>query len=156
VVRCAGVPSLWKSAAGNLYLGWRAVVVHPVQLALRGEPGASRFRANFFPEGLIPTTLEDRDRLREASRCVHCGLCDAPGTAAGLPSPSLLPLVFSRSTVELPQARAALARFGAASAPLAAGEALCPTGVPLRRLASWLAERLQRVDEARAARSEGS
>jgi len=145
------VPSLWKRATGNLYLGWRALVVHPLQLLLRGTPGAARFRANFFQEGLIPTTSEDRERMREAARCIHCGLCDAPAAAAHLPTPTLLPLVFSRSSVELPQARAGLSRFREAPAvlALAEGERLCPTGVPLRRLASWLDERLGRVVEAR-------
>jgi hypothetical protein len=144
------VPSLWKKATGNLYLAWRALVVHPLQILLRGVPGASGFRANFFGEGLIPTTPDDRERMREAARCIHCGLCDAPAAAAQAPSPSLLPLVFSRSSVELPQARGALARFREVPDALAAGELLCPTGVPLRRLARWLDERLERVDGARA------
>jgi hypothetical protein len=144
------VPSLWKSATGYLYLGWRALVVHPLQLLRGGTPGAARFRANFFKEALIPTTPDDRARMREAARCIHCGLCDAPAAGLRLPAPSLLPLVFSRSSVELSQARAALARFREVPETLAAGERLCPTGVPLRRLAAWLDERLERVDAARA------
>jgi hypothetical protein len=150
VVGSGGVPSFWKNATGNLYLGWRALVAQPLRLALRGAPGADRFRANFFPEGLIPTTREDRERMCEAARCIACGLCEAPAVSARVPSPMLLALVFSRSSVELPDARAALARFHDVPDALRAGEALCPTGVPLRRLADWLAERLGRVSSARA------
>jgi hypothetical protein len=140
-----------KDLFGYLRVGMRAIFVHPVQLAWRGSPGAERFRDNFLPERLVPTGPEDRVHLREASRCIGCGLCDAPATAAGLGQlPSLVPLVFSRSTVELPQSRDAIAMLLANEPLLAEGERLCPTRVPLRVLTSWLAERLARVDAAEA------
>lgn len=134
---------------GYLRLGLRAVVVHPLQLAWHGAPGATRFRENFLPERLVPTTPEDRERLREASRCIACQLCDEPAARAGLGAqPSLVPLVFSRSSVELPRSRAALERLLASPEVLGAGERLCPTGVPLLRLTAWLSERLARIDAA--------
>ncbi len=140
-----------KEIVGYARIALRAVFVHPVQLAWRGSPGADRFRENFLPEGLVPTGPEDRVRLRQASRCIGCGLCDAPASEAGLGQlPSLVPLVFSRSSVELPQSRAAIAQLGANEPVLEAGERLCPTRVPLRELTRWLAERLARVDAAEA------
>lgn len=140
-----------KEFVGYLRIGMRAVFVHPFQLAWRGSPGAARFRENFLPEGLVPTGPDDRAHLRQASRCINCGLCDVPATAAGLGQlPSLVPLVFSRSSVELPQSRAAIAQLLAHESVLEAGERLCPTRVPLRELVRWLAERLERVDAAEA------
>ncbi|MHB8420354.1 MAG: hypothetical protein ACYDCL_19965 [Myxococcales bacterium] len=136
-----------KEIFGYVRIGLRAVFVHPLQLAWHGAPGASRFRENFLPERLVPTSPEDRERLREASLCIACRLCDGPAAEAGLGAlPSLVPLVFSRSSVELPRCRAAIESLLAAPAVLDAGERLCPSGVPLRRLTEWLAERLARVD----------
>lgn len=139
-----------KEIFGYLRIGLRATFVHPFQLAWRGAPGAERFRENFLPERLVPTGAEDRLRQREASRCIGCGLCDIP--AAGLldPRPSLVPLVFARSTVELHRGREALAQLLAHEPLLEAGERLCPTRVPLRALTRWLAELLARVDAAQA------
>ena len=122
-----------KELIGYVRIAFRAVFVHPVQLAWRGSPGANRFRENFLHEGLVPTSPEDRQRLREASRCINCGLCDAPATDAGLAQlPSLVPLVFSRSSVELPRSRTAIAQLLAHEEVLEAGERRCPTRVPLR------------------------
>ena len=143
---------LGKKILGTLWLGVRAIVIHPAQLALRGEPGLQRFEANFLPEGLVPTSGADRELLRAASRCVHCGLCDAalsPAEALGGGArPSLMPLVYARSSVELPRAKAALAALRARPALLVEAERLCPERVPLVRLAAWLEERLARVEAA--------
>lgn len=138
-----------KEAWGYVRIAFRAALVHPVQLAWRGAPGADRFRENFLHEGLVPTTPEDRERLREASRCIGCALCDAPAAGANLPAPSLVPLVFARSSVELPRSREAIERLRSAPEVLAAAERACPTGVPLVRLTAWLGERLARVEAAR-------
>ncbi|HUB07278.1 MAG TPA: hypothetical protein VMB50_09760 [Myxococcales bacterium] len=136
-----------KEIFGYLRIGMRAVFVHPLQLAWHGAPDARRFRENFLPEGLVPTTPEDRERLREASRCIACLLCDGPAAEVGLGAkPSLVPLVFSRSSVDLPRSRAAVQQLVSAPEVLAAGERLCPSGVPLRRLTEWLAGRLARVE----------
>ncbi|MHB1846934.1 MAG: hypothetical protein ACYCWW_19100 [Deltaproteobacteria bacterium] len=143
-----------KDIIGYVRIGLRATFVRPFQIALRSESGGELFRDNFLSEGLIPTSAEDRERLREAGRCIHCGLCDS--VAPELPvSPSLIPLVFSRTAVELPHAAAALAVLLARPDALLAGEQICPTRVPLLRLARWLSERLDRVRSARHSPEEG-
>jgi hypothetical protein len=140
-----------KEIFGYLRIGLRATFVHPLQLVWRGSPGAERFRENFLPERLVPTSAEDRLHQREASRCIGCGLCDIPAAGTGLRQPpSLVPLVFSRSTVELHRGREAIAELLAHEPLLEAGERLCPTRVPLRALTHWLASTLARVDAAEA------
>ncbi len=138
-----------KEFAGYVRIVFRAAFVRPIQIAFRSEPGSDRFRRNFLPEGLVPTSAEDRERLREASRCIHCGLCDAAAIGVGV-SPSLVPLVFARTAVELPLAGRELALLLARPELLEVGERLCPERVPLVRLARWLGERLERVREAAA------
>jgi hypothetical protein len=122
-----------RDLIADLRLGLRAVFIRPLQ-RLGQPPGAERFRDNFFPEGLLPTSIEERVELALASRCVGCGLCDAvPG--AGI-RPSILPTAFSKSLVDL--------RFDLGPSDperLARAEKLCPTGVPLARLDAFLRRR---------------
>jgi hypothetical protein len=121
----------------DLRLGLRAVFIRPLQ-RLGQPPGAERFRANFFSEGLLPTSLSDRVELALASRCIGCGLCDAvPGE--GL-RPSTLPTAFSKNGVDL--------RFDLGPSDperLAKAEKLCPTGVPLVRLEAFLRRRAREL-----------
>lgn len=138
---------------GNLYLAWRAVVKHPLRLMFSTDerPGAQRFLDNYAPEGLIPFTLEERRVLATASRCIHCGLCDAydPALAAQpktrFDGPSAIPLAWARATPDLPRARAALAALD--DDALSRAEKVCPTRVPLRQLAQTLRAKLQQLDE---------
>ncbi len=135
-----------REILGWVTFGGRALVVHPLQVAFRGRPGVDRFRENFLPEGLVPTSAADRRLLRGASRCTSCHLCDAAGASPALPS--LVPLVFARSSLDLVHARPALAALAARPEVLEEGERLCPSGVPLRLLADWLVDRLAKVDAA--------
>jgi len=121
----------------DLRLGLRAVFIRPIQ-RLGEPPGAQRFRDNFFPEGLLPTTMAEREELAQASRCIGCGLCDAvPGSG---PRPSQIPTAFSKSGVDL--------RFDLGPSDpqrLLNAEKLCPTGVPLVRLDAFLRARAREV-----------
>lgn len=58
---------------GDLYLRYRAAIVHPLKkLFSRDErTGKQRFLDNYAPEGLLPTTEEERRILHAASRCIH-------------------------------------------------------------------------------------
>jgi succinate dehydrogenase/fumarate reductase-like Fe-S protein len=156
------MPGFLQRQAGTLYLGYRALIAHPLKkLFQRGDATPKeRFLRNYAPEGNIPTSTEDRRVLRGASRCIHCGLCEAYDAAlAQLPrtlygGASLLPVALARATPDLPRARALLQKLNPES--LARGEAVCPTRVPLREIAAYLSRRLQALDEAaKAATSPG-
>jgi hypothetical protein len=126
-----------ENLIADLRLGLRAVFIRPLQ-RLWQPPGAERFRSNFFPEGLLPTSLADRAELALASRCIGCGLCDAvPGR--GL-RPSLLPTAYSKNGLDL--------RFDLGPSDpqrLRQAETLCPTGVPLVRLDAFLRRRAREL-----------
>lgn len=124
------------------YLGWRALVAHPLKRAFR-QPGTGleRFGAAYVSEGLVPTRAEDRAAGEAASACISCGLCETGCDLAGA-SPEVRALglhaafrLYSRSATELPLAREALA----ACARCAGCDALCPTGVPISRVVAHLA-----------------
>lgn len=139
--------------AGNLYLAYRALVVWPLK-SLLPRGGVSRFWENYATEGLIPTSPEDREVLAAASRCISCGLCDAFDGSLGRLGPgyegvSLLPRQVARSSADLPLAAPLLRRLDPASYREA--ESVCPTGVPLVRIAHWLRDRAERVEAAREA-----
>lgn len=141
---------------GNLYLAYRALIAHPLRKLVREERGTGqqRFLANYGPEGNIPFTEADREILRGASRCIHCGLCNAYDRALVDTSrqlhggASLLPVSFSRATPDLPRARGALAAISADS--LVRSEAVCPTRVPLRAIFELLNRKLTQLDAIRA------
>jgi succinate dehydrogenase/fumarate reductase-like Fe-S protein len=145
----------WK---GDLYLAYRALIAHPLRKMFSTDErsGKRRFLDNYGSEGLFPMTAEDHAVLRTASRCIHCGLCDAFDLAvATLPratydGASLLPLVYSRSIPNLAWARAPLAQLR--EEQLIRAEAVCPSRVPLRRIAEFLKRKLAEVGSPPAAR----
>jgi len=117
------------------YLGWRALVAHPLGRLLRRGSGAARFAANYESEGLVRTRPEDRAVGEAASACIGCGLCEIGCDLAASPAVRSLGLhaafrLYSRSSVDLPHAVEALQ----ACAGCSGCEALCPTGVPIDRV----------------------
>ncbi len=132
------------------YLGYRALLAHPLRrLRLRGT-GLERFARSYESEELYPTSLEDRAVGEAASACISCGLCESACALAGA-APSVRDLglraafrLYGKSTTELRHAREALE----ACAGCAACEPLCPTGVPIGRIVRHL---LARVAESPAA-----
>ena len=141
-----------KKLKGDLYMGYRAAIAHPLKkLFSRDErTGKQRFLDNYAPEGLIPTSAADREVLEQASRCIHCGLCDAyDPTLSTLPRTvyggvSLLPVSYSRATPDMPRARQAIETIRPEA--LVQAEAVCPTRVPLQRIARYLKGRLAQLD----------
>jgi ferredoxin len=118
------------------YLGYRAVLAHPLRALRRRGTGAERFRANYVSEGLLPTLPEDRAIGEAASACISCGLCETGCELAGA-APAIRALglhaafrLYGRSAAELPLATEALA----ACEGCAGCDALCPTGVPISRI----------------------
>lgn len=146
----AAVKSLHE-LKGDLYLGYRALIAHPLKrfFSTDARSGKQKFLDNYASEGLIPMTLEDRQVLHGAARCIHCGLCDAYDLAmAVIPrttydGASLLPIAYSRATPDLPRARAAVAQLR--EEQLQRAEAVCPTRVPLRSIARYLQRKLQEL-----------
>jgi heterodisulfide reductase subunit C len=135
------MPSLGAIA----YLGWRALVAHPLKKLFRQQgSGLERFEAAYVSEGLVPTRLEDREMGEAASACISCGLCET-GCALAAASPPLRALgvhaafrLYSRNPAELPLARDALL----ACEGCEGCEALCPTGVPIPRVLAHLRARV--------------
>jgi len=139
--------------AAIAYLGWRALVAHPLKRLFRQHgTGLDRFRAAYAVEGLVPTRPEDRAIGEAASACIACGLCEVGcDLAAATPAVRALGLhaafrLYSRSFADLPLAAEALE----ACAGCAGCDALCPTRVPISRVVAHLraaANRARRAQE---------
>lgn len=104
--------------------------------------GLARFNENYAEDGLTSLTARQRDEMRDFGRCIACGRCDAgdaPQVRDGrghFRSTMGLVLAASRS---MPDFRAAALGFAhSTEAELVRKEALCPTGVPLRRIAAFV------------------
>lgn len=124
------------------YLGWRALLAHPLRRLVRRGSGAERFAANYESEGLARTRPEDRAVGEAAAACIGCGLCETGCQLAASPALRTLGLhaafrLYSRSSVDLPHAVEALE----ACAGCSGCEALCPTGVPIGRVVRELLAR---------------
>ena len=124
------------SRAGSIaWLGWRFVVVQPLRKALRRSTARERFAASWFPEGLVPTRVEDREVALAASACTGCGLCEARcdlrGAGAGVQAMGLQSLFrfHSKHLGELGHAGALLDACGGCSGC----DDVCPSGVPISR-----------------------
>lgn len=145
------MPRFVQKLKGDAFLGYRALLLPLRKLFSRDErTGKRRFLANYAPEGNLPTSTEDLAVLRGASRCIHCGLCEAydqalsvlPRTVYG--GASALPVAYTRATPGLPHARKVIERLD--EAQLARAEAVCPTRVPLREIARYLKRKLAELD----------
>ena len=133
---------------GDLFLGYRALLAHPWRKFLDEDirSGKDKFLGNYAPEGLLPTSVEDRAVLHGASRCIHCGLCDAYDPALSqLPrsvylGASQLAVSYSRAVPDVPHVAEIVARLE--DAQMQRAEAVCPTRVPLRDILLYLRRKL--------------
>lgn len=141
-----------RKLKGNMFLGYRAIFAHPWKRFLSEDlrTGKERFLDNYAPEGCLPTTEADREILRGASRCIHCGLCDSADRALStLPrtlysGASQIPVSWSRAVPDLPHLREVLTRLD--DSQLDAAEAVCPTRVPLRAIVGLLRRKLEELE----------
>jgi succinate dehydrogenase/fumarate reductase-like Fe-S protein len=122
------------------YHFWKHVLTRWWLRPFRRGRDLARFRAQVEPEGYLPLAPADRESFPDFMRCIHCGLCSlacpalhaAPASAwaetwafvAG-PSRSL-----DRATLAAPAAEPC-ARCSDCTA-------VCPTGVPIDRLAAMV------------------
>jgi hypothetical protein len=110
----------------------------------RGErrPGLERFRENYAEDGLTSLSAEDRGQMGDFGRCIACGRCDRDDgpriVSSGGQFQGTMSLVLAASR-SMPDFAAAARSFAYLDdAALERKEALCPTGVPLRRLAAFV------------------
>lgn len=114
---------------------WRRFTGPPVD-------GLARFRSNYAEDGLSAVSERDRAEMATFGRCIACGRCDRGDAARATSAPGHyrgtmgLVLAASRS---MPDYRAAALQFSRLSErDLEEKEALCPTGVPFRRIARFV------------------
>jgi len=125
-----------------LLLSWAFLVMLVKKVLGTGPRGIALFRANFKAEHLSSITATERLELASFSRCIACGRCDAgdgPRIAASngtYPGTMALMVASSRSLPDFAAAAEAL-RF-ISDADLATKEGVCPTRVPMRRVAAFL------------------
>jgi hypothetical protein len=104
--------------------------------------GLVRFRENYAEDGLSALSDDDRREMRDFGRCIACGRCDR-GDAARITESrgqfrGTMGLVLAASR-SMPDYRAAARGFAFLSdVELEQKESLCPTRVPLRRLAAFV------------------
>ncbi len=125
-----------------LLLAWALIRTLWRRAFNKAEPGLAIFRANYAADGLTALSAADRLAMREFGRCIACGRCNRGDGPLMLASEGRfkgtmgLVLAAARS---MPEYRAAAEGFALLDdAALERKERLCPTQVPLRRLAAFV------------------
>jgi succinate dehydrogenase/fumarate reductase-like Fe-S protein len=127
----------WSNLAFHF---WKHVLTRWWLRPFRRGRELAHFRAQVQPEGYLPLAAADREHFPDFMRCIHCGLCS-------LACPALLaaPAAAWQETwtfVAGPSRsldRASLAVLNAAPcARCPECTAVCPTGVPIDRLAGMV------------------
>jgi len=106
------------------------------------RPGLERFRENYANDGLTALSASDRAQMSDFGRCIACGRCDRDDGRTIVSSrgqyQGTMSIVLA-ATRSMPDFAAAARSFAYLNdADLKRKEALCPTGVPLRRLAAFV------------------
>lgn len=124
------------------WLGWRFAVVQPLRRLLPRPPARARFAANWFGEGLVPTSFEERELALAAAACTGCGLCE-PRCEVRTASPALgalgLQSLFRLHAKHLGELPAAAPLLAACEGCRGCDDA-CPSGVPIARILRGLSE----------------
>ncbi len=110
-----------------------------------GRGGIAAFRANYDADGLPPVTEEERAAIGGFGRCIACGLCDrgeaARIAASGGEYRGVMSLVLAASR-SMPDYRVVARSFDhVPGAVLADKERICPTRVPMRRIARFVRDK---------------
>lgn len=127
-----------------LLLSWAFLVMLAKKVFGRGPRGLALFRANFASE-LATIDSAEGANLAALSRCIACGRCDlgdGPRIAASqgaYPGTMAVMLASSGSLPDLPAASEAFRWIS--DDELADKEAICPAGVPMRRIAALIRSR---------------
>jgi succinate dehydrogenase/fumarate reductase-like Fe-S protein len=132
--------------AGRLHalaiLSWAFVWMLLKKVFRFGPRGIALFRANYDAERLTSVSADERAELATYGRCIACGRCDV-GDAARIaesggayPGTMALMVASSRSMPDFAAASDAL-RY-VSDADLAEKEGVCPTAVPMRKVAAFI------------------
>ncbi|HEY3593756.1 MAG TPA: hypothetical protein VGL13_07780 [Polyangiaceae bacterium] len=127
-----------------LLLAWAFVLRQLKNVFGAGPRGLALFRANFDPERLSALTAGERAELGTFGRCIACGRCDAgdaqriTASKGAYPGTMAFMLASARSMPDFVWAEEALRWV--TDDELAAKERVCPTRVPMRRIAGFVRE----------------
>jgi hypothetical protein len=139
-------------------LGWHFAL----RLLARGlsrPRGLARFRASYGPERLFELAPDEQEAIASLSRCIACGVCDAHFggyervARSAMRAPSDVVLAHSRSLPDWDALALPLAQLERGD--LARMERLCPTQIPLARVAEVARRRISELHRAEQARSAG-
>ena len=128
-----------------LFLLAFALIKTAFRRLFRRTDGLRAFRDNYAADGLAPVTAEQRAMMADFGRCIACGLCDRgeseriARSSGAYPGVMQLVLAASRSMPDF-----GAAAIGFAHVPddvLAEKEAICPTHVPMRKIARFVKEK---------------
>jgi hypothetical protein len=115
------------------------------RLFIRRADGLGRFRDNYAADGLAPLTAEQRATMQTFGGCIACGLCDRGESEriakSGGAYPGVMQLILAASR-SMPDFGAAAVGF--AHVPdevLAEKELICPTEVPMRKIAKFVKDK---------------
>jgi hypothetical protein len=123
-------------------LAWAFVLRLFKNLFGRGPRGLSLFRVNYEKERLGSLTETERAELADFGRCIACGRCNIGDGAriveskGAYPGTMALMLASSRSMPDFHLAAGAL--LWISEEELAQKETICPTYVPMRRIAAFV------------------
>ncbi len=111
--------------------------------------GIARFRENYDADRLPPVTPAEREQLEEFGRCIACGLCDRGEgeriAASGGRYRGIMPLMLAASR-SMPDFHAAQMSFAfVPDEVLEDKERLCPTRVPMRKIARFVHDKAEEL-----------
>jgi hypothetical protein len=135
-----------------LLLVWALLGALLARVFRRREDGIASFRRNYDADRLPPVSERERRDLGEFGRCIACGLCDR-GEArriaeSGGAYRGVMHLVLAASR-SMPDFRAAAQSFAYVDdTVLAEKERICPTRVPMRRIARFVGEKARELERS--------
>jgi hypothetical protein len=115
------------------------------RLFFRRTDGLAAFRENYSADGLAPLSPEQRATMADFGRCIACGLCDRgeseriARSAGAYPGVMQLVLAASRSMPDFGAAAVGFAHVP--DSVLAEKELICPTHVPMRKIAKFVKDK---------------
>jgi hypothetical protein len=133
-------------------LAWALIRTVFRRMFTNDNDGIRRFVENYAADRLPPVSPEERERLMGFGRCIACGLCDrgegarivaSGGTYRGVMS---LMLAASRSMPDFDAAALSFAHVP--DEVLAEKEAICPTAVPMRKIAHFVQSKARELERS--------